>query len=245
MIPAKRTRGPAIHTGAKPRKLPKLSMGWCDFFVCDSLACIPHLAISGSGPNAIGLSLIQLLESCQRVLRLLYISAPPIGLREVCVNRFGAGFALPRPLHIRDRIGHASVHQVNAAKSQLRSWIIRPLHDSLLQSSLRFREFRLTCTATRTNQVFPKNRQQCWIFVPALYTFARGSDCRRNVPLEEFSVRSSEIADLARRRKFADQFKLWFGLIKLIELSEKHGSFVMQSRRSRQVSQSDVYDFEA
>src|ERR1700689_3188196 len=69
------------HRG-KPRKLPKLSMGWCDFFVCDSLACIPHLAISGSGTNAIGLSLIQLLESCQRVLRLLDISAPPIGLRE-------------------------------------------------------------------------------------------------------------------------------------------------------------------
>ena len=215
-----------------------------DFFVRHSLTRITHLAISGSGTDPVGLSLIQLLESCQRFLRLLHVSAPLIGLREVGINRLVAGFELPRRLQMRDRIADVPVHQVNAAKSQLRSRIVRALRDGLLQSGFRFGEFRLTWTDTRTNQGFPKNRQQCWIFVPAVYTFARSSDCRWNVSLQQFSVRSSEIADLARGCQFADQLKLWFSPVKLVELSKKHGSFVMQSRRSWQVSQSRVYHFE-
>src|ERR1700722_12903269 len=126
-------------------------MRWWRFFVRDSLPRITHLAISGSRTNAIGLSLIQLLESCQRVLCLLHVSVPLIGLREVGVNRLIAGFKLPRRLQMRDRITDAPAHQVKATQRNLRSRIVRALHDRLFQSGFRFREFWLTWTDAGTN----------------------------------------------------------------------------------------------
>lgn len=91
------------------------------FFVRNSLARITHSAISGSGADAVGLSLIQLLERGQSVLRLLQISVPLIGFREVGIDRLVAGFKLPRLLQMRDRIADAPGHEENAGKSNLRS----------------------------------------------------------------------------------------------------------------------------
>lgn len=153
-------------------------------FVRDSLARVTHLAISGSGTDAIGLSLVQLLESCQRILRMLDVSAPLISLREIRVNRLVAGFKLPRCFQMRNRILQAASHQVNAAKGNLRSGIVLTLRDGLLQSRLRFREFWLTGDDAGANQGFAKNRQQRGIFVAMSYAFARGADCPRDVTFE-------------------------------------------------------------
>ena len=68
----------------------------CDFFVRNSLPHIAHLAISGSRTDVVSLSLIQLLKSCQRVLRLLDVPVPLVSLREIRVNGLVAGFNLPR-----------------------------------------------------------------------------------------------------------------------------------------------------
>ena len=51
------------------------------------------------------------------------------------------------------------------------------------------------------------------------------------------------MGDLASRRKLAHQLKLRLGLIRLVELSQKHSSFVMESCRLWQITESDVDDF--
>ena len=61
-------------------------------------------------------------------------------------------------------------------------------------------------------------------------------------PSNKFFVSKSQVADLASRREFRRRFKFWLSLVKLIELSEKHGPFIVESRRLRQIVQSDLND---